>query len=351
MSLAQQLSQLRPLMTPAEVEALLGPKEKKRALDMFSDLQRTTGVSVNFSHADGVIDSISYSANFNFSRDVAVCGVHIGMNVDAMRKALPDMRLADGETGKPNEGGFVGYRANPAALNATIQVSIKNGEVFAINLRRLDLDETLARRQQQEAGRRAETDRRQELANKWQSVENTDEMLLTWAEHCSPWTDDSPQKFVRFARWLAATSDPDIWHIAAKNWNWDYSHAPLLWIIRQKNCDIATALEIFFLADPSYYFRWVNDRSSVPTNNLEMFDFLAELRRRLAQGFYKRSEIAFDGAEHMFHVNPALKTAEDSVLVQSFFPSAAGQRIPGRDLKDSKDDKFGACHAMLATVN
>ena len=85
MSLAEQLSQLRPLMTPAEIEALLGPSEKKRALDRFSDFQRTTGVSVNFSPADEVIDSISYSAYFNFPRDVAVCGLRMGMDVDAMQ--------------------------------------------------------------------------------------------------------------------------------------------------------------------------------------------------------------------------------------------------------------------------
>jgi hypothetical protein len=351
MSLAEQLSQLRPLMTPDEVEALLGPEEKNRALKTISDFQRTTGVSVNFSHADGVIDSILYSASFNFPRDVAVCGMRIGMNIDAMQQALPDLRLSDGGTGEPNELGFVGYRANPASLNATIQVSIKNGEVFAINLRRIDLDEVLARRKRQEAERRAELDRRRELADNWKSVENTDEMLLSWAEHCSPWTDYSPEKFVRFARWLLATSDPDIWHVVATRWNWDYSHAPLLWIIRQENCDIATALEVFFLAEPSYYFRWVNDRSSVPADNLEMFDFLAEVRQRLARGFYKRSQIAFDGEKHMFYLNRGLATVEDRALAQSFFPPKAGQKIPGRDLKDIGDDKFRECYAVLATVN
>ncbi|MCP3442902.1 DUF4274 domain-containing protein [Bradyrhizobium sp. CCGUVB14] len=351
MSLAQQLSQLRPLMIPAEIEALLGPQETKRALDMFSGFQRTTGVSVDFSHADGVIDSISYSAMFNFPRDVVVCGVHIGMTVDAMRRALPDVQLADGETGKPNEHGFIRYRAKPAALNATIKVSIKDGEVYLLGLYRADMDEVLARRQRQKVERSAETNRKRDLANKWKSVENTDEMLLSWAEHCSPWTNYPPQKFVRFARWLMATSDPDVWHIVAMSWNWDYSHAPLLWIIQQETCDIATALEIFFLADPTYYFRWAKDRSAVPTRNLEMFDFLAELRQRLARGFYQRSEIAFDGEKHMAYVDRGLETVEDRGLAQSFFPLQAGHNIPGRDLKDSEDDKFGECRAMLATVN
>ncbi|MBR0685800.1 DUF4274 domain-containing protein [Bradyrhizobium manausense] len=351
MSLAQQLSQLRPLMVPAEIEALIGPEETKRALDTFGGFQRTTGVSVDFSHAEGVIDSIFYSAMSNFPRDVAVCGVQIGMTVDALRKALPDLRLADGQTGKPNEHGFIRYQSEPAALHARIDVSIKNGEVYSFGLYRADIAEVRERRQRQEAERRAETNRKRELANKWKSVENTNEMLLSWAEHCSPWNEYTPQRFVRFARWLMAASDPDVWHIVATSWNWDYSHAPLLWIIRQEKCDIATALEIFFLADPTYYFRWAKDRSSVPPRNLEMFDFLAELRQRLARGFYQRSEIAFDGETHMFYVNRGQETAEDRVLAQSFFPLKAGQKIPGRDLKDSEDDKFGECRAMLATVN
>ena len=351
MSLALQLSQLRPLMTPAEIEALLGPEATKRALDGLGRFESATGVSVDFSHADGVIDSIFYSARFNFPRDVAVCGVQIGMTVDALRTALPEVRLADGETGKPDERGFIRYRAKSAALNARIDVVIKDGEVSAFGLYRADLDEARERRQRQEAERRAETNRKRELANKWKSVANPDVMLLSWAEHCSPWTDYPPQKFVRFARWLMGTSDPDIWHIVATGWNWDYSHAPLLWIIRQETCDIATALEIFFLADPTYYFRWAKDRSAVPTDNLEMFDFLAELRERLARGFYRRSEIAFDGEEHLSYINRGLQTAEEKDLAESFFPRKAGQKIPGRDLTNSEDGKFGECRAMLATVN
>jgi hypothetical protein len=350
MSLAEQLSRLRPLMTPAEVEALLGPEDKKRALDMFSDFQRTTGVSVNFSHADGVIDTILYMAMFNFPRDVAVCGVRIGMTVDDMQSALPGVRLADGVTGKPDERGFVRYQVKPASPNAVISIAIKDGEVFSFSLDRPDMAEARARRQREKAEREGEEKRKLERTNAWKSVENVDDMLLTWAEHCSPWTDLSSQKFVRFARWLRTTSDPDIWHIVATRWNWDYSHAPLLWIIRQENCDIATALEIFFLADPSYYFRWVNDRSSVPAENLEMFDFLTEIRQRLARGFYKRSEIGFDGEKQMSSVSWG-KTAEDRALAQSFYPLEARRKIPGRDLKDSADEKFGPCYAMLAPLN
>ena len=350
MALAQQFSQLRPLMTRAEIEALLGPEQAKRSLDILGNPQRDTGVWISFSHEDGVIDSISYGGNFKFPDDVPVCGARIGMTVDELQKAMPEARLPDGQTGEPDERGFVIYRARPASLNAEIGISIKNGGVFGITLRRLDMDEVLAQRKRRKAEAEAERDRTHERANRWKSIQDSNEMLLAWAEHCAPWTDSSPQQFVAFARWLIATPDPDAWHIVAMNWNWDYGHAPLSWIIQQDNCDIATALEVFFLADPSYYFQYGNDRSSVPADwHLVMFDFLAKIRQRLAQGFYRRSEIAFDAQQHMTSVNRGLKTAEDKALAQSFYPLEAGQKVPGRNpMNGAVAEK---CYEMLATVN
>lgn len=354
MSLAQQLSQLRPLMTRAEIKALLGPEDAQRALDLFNGFTRTTGVEISFSHRDEVIDSIYYSdtVSYNFPRDVSVCGVCIGMTVDAMQKALPELRLADGQTGEPNAHGVVQYRADLSALNATLGIGVKNGEVAGMRLRRADLDEVNARREREETERRAARDRELDRASQWKSIADPDKMLLDWAEHCSPWTDYTPPRFVAFARWLMATPDPDIWHIAATSWNWDYDHAVPLWIIRQENCDIATALEVFFLAEPSYYFRWVNDRSSVPVGHkLEGFDFLVEIRERLARGFYKRSEIAFDGERHMSIDNQGLKTAEDKAMAESFYPPEAGRKIRGRDPAESGSKAVGECYAILATVN
>src|SRR5581483_8456576 len=111
-------------------------------------------------------------------------------------------------------------------------------------------------------------------------------------------------------------------------------------------------LEVFFLASPSYYFRWGNDRSSVPDGwERENFDFLTEIRQRLEQGFYKRSEIAFDGEKHMAIINRGLTTAEDRALAQSFYPPEAGRKIGGRDPEKSTGEATGKCYAMLATVN
>lgn len=350
MSLAEQLSQLRPLMTPSEVEALLGREQKEKALSTLSNYEHATGAYISFSHADGVIDYIWYLSKFG--RDVAVCGVRIGMTVDAVRNVLPDLRLADGQTGEPDERGIIRYQARPASVNATIHLTVKDGEVGGITLYRVDMDEVRAQRERKKAEDAAARDRQRELANQWKSIADPNEMLLRWAEHCSPWNDYTPDRFVAFARWLMATRDPDIWHLVATSWNWDYDHAVPLWIIKQEKCDIATALEVFFLASPSYYFRWGNDRSSVPDGwEREGFDFLAEIRERLAQGFYKRSEIAFDGEQHMSYINQGLKTDEDKTLAASFFPREAGMKIRGRDPEESGSKAVGECYAMLAKVN
>jgi hypothetical protein len=338
-------------MTAAEVEAILGREQKEKALSRLSNYEHATGVFVDFSYADGVIDYIWFLGS-KFPRETAVCGVCIGMSVDAMKMALPGVNLADGETGEPDERGFVRYQAKSASENAAIQIAVKNGEVTSFTLRRLDLDEVQARRERQEVERRAERDRELERASRWKSIADPNEMLLRWAEHCSPWNDYTPDRFVTFARWLMATRDPDIWHIAATRWNWDYDHAVPLWVIRQTDCDIATALEVFFLASPSYYFRWGNDRSSVPDGwEREHYDFLAEIRERLAQGFYTRSQIAFDGEKQMSYIYPGLKTDEDKALAASFFPREAGMKIGGRDPEQSISEATGKCYAMLATVN
>jgi len=355
MSLAEQLSQLRPLMTAAEVEALLGREQKEKALSALSNYEHTTGVYISFSHADGVIDYIWYSSKFG--RDVAVCEVRIGMTVDAVRNALPDLRLMDGQTGEADERGVVRYQARLASENATIQLGVKDGEVGGISLYRVDMEEARARRERKHAEHAAEQDRQRQRADLWKSISDPDGMLLNWAEHCSPW-GETEQRHVDFARWLIA-SDPDIWHLVATSWNWDYGHAPLVWIIRQERCDIATALEIFFLGSPEYYYRWVDDRSSVPSDNLEMFDFLVDIRDRLARGFYRRSLIAFDGEQRMSYferglkadIERGLKTGADRALAESFFPREAAMKIAGRDLSEEESEAAAECYAMLATVN
>lgn len=348
MSLAEKIAEIRPLMTKADIEALIGPVETKRALDQFGDFKRLNGLEIFFSHADGVIDMMHFGHQFSFPPEVAVCGVRIGMTPEAACAALPGLALPEGSTGEPNQYGVVGYSASLDTIK--VGVVVKDGKVSGINLTRADLKEAHERRERKEAERRAEMDRARQAAEQWKSIAEPNAMLLSWAEHCSPWTDIGPPRFVAFAQQLIDSNDPDVWHHVATSWNWDYDHAVPLWIIRQKDCDIATALEIFFLAEPSYYYKWVNYRNAVPKNNLEMFDFLTEIRDKIAQGFYQRSEIEYDGPEHMKYEVRSWDTDDKKAMGEKFYPPQAGTKIAGRDLTEYGTAASDFCNEIMEGI-
>jgi hypothetical protein len=49
--------------------------------------------------------------------------------------------------------------------------------------------------------------------------------------------------------WLK-TQSPSEWHVVSEGFNWDYDPETVLgWIVRQKDCDLATALNIFLLSE------------------------------------------------------------------------------------------------------
>jgi len=92
---------------------------------------------------------------------------------------------------------------------------------------------------------------------------------------------------------LLEQSDPDVWHQVAMGWNWDGGVAPLVWMIRQPQCDRATALLIYWRGGPGSFLEY-SGRDEVPAFALEVFDLLAEVEDRLLSDFYARQEIAFD---------------------------------------------------------
>jgi len=339
MNLAQKLSQLRPLMTPAEITALLGAKEAARIMDTLSNYERDTGVWPDFSHADRVLDSIRFTDG-NFLHNVSVCGISIGMTFDAVKEVYPSIHFDDSRTDNPHPSGCVFYKIEPDGMNFIITLSLMDGRVDGFSLERADLLEAWERRDRKEAERRAERDRRIERLDRWKSIEDPNDMLLDWASANS----DDGDGYLKFARWLVSTRDPDVWHVVAKNWNWDRDTAPLVWIIRQNDTDIATALEIFWLASPYDYFsQYGTRRSDVPPDwQLEHFDFIREIAQRVRSGFYKRSEIAFNGEHHMGIVLEAMKKQgkdrpTDDDEFRAFYPPESGRNIPGRDPEDRDD--------------
>lgn len=96
----------------------------------------------------------------------------------------------------------------------------------------------------------------------------------------------------RHIAWLKDAS-PEDWHRVALDFNWDNRIDSLLWIVQQPECDKATALTIFWLAQPTCYLMpSAKDEAETQTaSERQLVQFIAE--RINAKG-YVRSKIAFD---------------------------------------------------------
>jgi hypothetical protein len=131
-----------------------------------------------------------------------------------------------------------------------------------------------------------------------------------------------PKVARRYVKWLRSGT-PDLWHQAARNWNWDYGVAPLAWIVAQPQCDLATAVLVHYDAEPGHYRRFENNRDQVPVGELETFDLIQAIRGRVAAGFYVRREIALDSRR-------AYDDAADRVSPDLAFED----NLPGREFAD-----------------
>lgn len=87
--------------------------------------------------------------------------------------------------------------------------------------------------------------------------------------------------------WLSRQG-PAEWHGYVERHQWDgESTAPLKWIVAQPDCDAATALTIFWMAEPDYYLDGEHD------DNPEAQLLLAIAARWQGEGFPRR-RFAFD---------------------------------------------------------
>ena len=105
--------------------------------------------------------------------------------------------------------------------------------------------------------------------------------------------EDEKQHFKANVEWLAA-ANPDDWHRVALDFNWDEPLYLLYWIVQQDNCDIATALDIFWKGQPAYWLAEEGEDKEKPNGwsylNRKMCVYIAN---RVRVSGYQRSEIAF----------------------------------------------------------
>lgn len=93
--------------------------------------------------------------------------------------------------------------------------------------------------------------------------------------------------------WLESTG-PDDWHRVALDFNWSEPLYLLDWIARQADCDVATALTLFWKGEPGC---WIEEEGSKPEQP-NGFSYLnkqicAYIANRIGAGGYTRSKIAY----------------------------------------------------------
>lgn len=101
--------------------------------------------------------------------------------------------------------------------------------------------------------------------------------------------DDDAAAAARIA-WLKQVS-PDDWHRFVLGFNWGDALAPLSWIVRQDDCDLATALEIFWRSEPGWDLMLLA-RGETPSDREEA-GIIAFIAHRITAKGYARSEIAW----------------------------------------------------------
>ena len=96
----------------------------------------------------------------------------------------------------------------------------------------------------------------------------------------------------KMIEWLSGKS-PEHRHFVAMGLNWDYAETTLDWIVRQPDCDIATAVELFWLTNPDELLCYPTVDSLKYVDDW-VFLLVKHVVDRAAAGDYRRSTISYN---------------------------------------------------------
>jgi Domain of unknown function (DUF4274) len=104
--------------------------------------------------------------------------------------------------------------------------------------------------------------------------------------------------YQRRVTFLATPTTPALeLHCFADHWNWGGGLEAMRQVAEHPNCDAATALLLFWRADPEYYLQF-SSRDDVPDYNRDGFDLTQLIEERYLRGGYASSgEIGFNPRE------------------------------------------------------
>lgn len=228
----------------------------------------------------------------SFPSGFTIEGLQIGAPLASALAIYPTLSLTDTQHLK-NGADIEHYHGGKTLDGHEVVVRAEAGQIIALDLARAGYRAGELCMQAAKDAVALERKDQIERAARWKSIPDPEMMLDDWASH--GFTGGNwGQTYRAYAAWLRRASPRDR-HRAACAWNWDHGTAPLKWMIRQPNTDLATAAQIFFDAEPSFYADVAGDRSKVPHHALDAFDLLREIVDRAQRDFYPVGHISLNG--------------------------------------------------------
>ncbi|MDR3295690.1 MAG: DUF4274 domain-containing protein [Clostridiales Family XIII bacterium] len=95
-------------------------------------------------------------------------------------------------------------------------------------------------------------------------------------------------------------STPEELHYIAENHNWDDGTMVLRWIAESPLCSEATALVIFWRAQPDDFTKYkLNAKTVSQYDDMDVFDLIRTVLARYEKGLYAKTSISYDPIEDM----------------------------------------------------
>jgi hypothetical protein len=98
------------------------------------------------------------------------------------------------------------------------------------------------------------------------------------------------------------TTSEELHHIA-ENHNWDNGITVLEWIVESTLCGEATALMIFWMAQPNDYVKYNFNENSIKYVDMDIFNLIKTIMKNYVKGFYKKTSIKYNPKDDIWEEN------------------------------------------------
>ncbi len=83
-------------------------------------------------------------------------------------------------------------------------------------------------------------------------------------------------------------------------YNWDDGIEVLDWVVESDKCDLGTAIQIFWLAEPDYYFEF--SETTIDEYEKGVWELLQKILRKVRGGEFENKKFEFIPVEEGYHV-------------------------------------------------